>query len=110
MDTIEADELNGMLQNGSDFKLVFCLGEAEYSLKHIPGSICIKRPPDLADIRTHVAPADDIVVYCAGPDCLASAYAYELMTRHGYDHVRRYVGGISEWEDLGLPLEGEMVG
>lgn len=109
MDTIEAGELKGMMDDGVDFKLVFCLGEAEYSLKHIPGSICIERPPSLADIKTHVAHNDDIVVYCAGPDCLASAFAYELLIKYGYQHVRRFTGGIYEWENAGLPLEGEMV-
>jgi len=37
MDTIEVGELKGMIDDSVDFKLVFCLGEAEYSLKHIPG-------------------------------------------------------------------------
>lgn len=109
MRTIEADELKGMIDDGDDFKLVFCLGEAEYSLKHIPGSICIARPPNLVDIEAHVGHEDNIVVYCAGPDCLASEYAYELMVKNGFRHVRRFVGGVYEWEEAGLPLEGEMI-
>ena len=107
MDTIEAVELKGMMD--VDFKLVFCLGEAEYSLKHIPGSICIERPPNLANIETHVAHGDEIVVYCSGPDCQASAFAYELLIKNGYQNVRRFTGGIYDWENAGLPLEGEMV-
>jgi rhodanese-related sulfurtransferase len=26
--------------------------------------------------------------------------------RRGYHNVRRYSGGLLEWEDAGLPLEG----
>jgi rhodanese-related sulfurtransferase len=109
METIDRDELKGMIDTNMDFKLVFCLGEDEYSLKHIPGSLCIDRPPNISQIETVVSPDDNIVVYCAGPDCLASEYAYELLTRNGFAHVRRYVGGIYEWEEAGLPLEGELV-
>jgi rhodanese-related sulfurtransferase len=29
---------------------------------------------------------------------------------HGYTHVRRYAGGILDWEEAAYPLEGELVG
>jgi rhodanese-related sulfurtransferase len=29
------------------------------------------------------------------------------MVRRGYRNVRRYSGGLLDWEDAGLPLEGE---
>jgi rhodanese-related sulfurtransferase len=105
METIETEELKGMLENGRDFKLIFCLGEAEFSLKHIPGSICIDSPTNIESFVSH---DDNIVVYCSGPDCQASAFAYELLVRSGYEHVRRFTGGIYEWEIAGLPLEGEL--
>jgi hydroxyacylglutathione hydrolase len=109
METIGRDELKGMIDAREDFKLVFCLGEGEFSLKHIPGSLCIDRPPVISNIEAVMGHDDNIVVYCSGPDCLASGVAYELMRKHGFQHVRRFVGGIYEWEEAGLPLEGEMV-
>ena len=33
---------------------------------------------------------------------------YRDLVRRGYQHVRRYSGGLLDWEDAGLPLEGEM--
>jgi hypothetical protein len=27
--------------------------------------------------------------------------------RRGYRNVRRYAGGLLDWEDAGLPIEGE---
>ncbi|MCK5251894.1 MAG: hypothetical protein KAQ96_03055 [Thermoplasmata archaeon] len=109
METIGCDELKGMLDGKEDLKLVFCLGEAEFTLKHIPGSICIKRPPSISNIESFLSHDENIVVYCSGPDCMASADAYEVMMRNGYNSVRRFIGGIYEWEEQGLPLEGEMV-
>ena len=29
------------------------------------------------------------------------------LVRRGYRNVRRYSGGLLDWEDAGLPLEGE---
>jgi hypothetical protein len=31
------------------------------------------------------------------------------LVRHGYRHVRRYAGGMLDWEEAGYPLAGEMV-
>jgi rhodanese-related sulfurtransferase len=33
----------------------------------------------------------------------------KYLVRHSYKHVRRYAGGILDWEEAGYPLEGEMV-
>jgi 3-mercaptopyruvate sulfurtransferase SseA len=34
---------------------------------------------------------------------------YQLLTRMGYKNIRRYAGGIEEWEEAGYPLEGSFV-
>jgi rhodanese-related sulfurtransferase len=39
-----------------------------------------------------------MVVYCSNDACSASVIAYEYLVRHGYTHVRRYAGGILDWE------------
>ena len=44
---------------------------------------------------------DDIVVYCSNPVCIASIVGYQLLTRIGYSKVRRYAGGIADWEQGG---------
>ena len=40
---------------------------------------------------------------------MRSVSAYEYLVRHGYMHVRRYAGGILDWEEAGYPLQGEMI-
>lgn len=32
-----------------------------------------------------------------------------VLVEHGYTNVRRYVGGLVDWEEAGLPIEGEWV-
>ena len=56
-----------------------------------------------------VRPEDEIVVYCSNMDCLSSVALYRDLVRRGYRSVRRYSGGLLDWEDAGLPLEGEFV-
>ena len=75
-----------------------------FDAKHIPGSIHFDTPDALyAAIRLD----DEVVVYCSHVDCLSSVALYRDLIRRGYRNVRRYSGGLLDWEDAGLPLEGE---
>jgi rhodanese-related sulfurtransferase len=106
MKLISREELKEKIERGDDFKLVFVLGEWQYRAKHIPGSLHIDTPEKgLASLKKE----DDIVVYCSNPKCAASQYAYKLLDANEYQHIRRYAGGIQDWEEAGYPLEGEMV-
>lgn len=101
--TIEREELRRTLASGCSLRLVMCLPEWEFLAKRIPGSIRFDTPDEmLASFRA----ADEIVVYCTNADCLASQAAYRRLVEHGFSNVRRYVGGLSDWEEAGLPLEG----
>jgi 3-mercaptopyruvate sulfurtransferase SseA len=42
--------------------------------------------------------------------CVASIYAYRLLEREGFLRVRRYAGGIADWEDAGYPVERDARG
>lgn len=106
MKTINREELKDKLDRGDDFSLVMTLGEWAFQAKHIPGSINVTRPEQVADL---LDPDDEIVVYCSNPACTASQMAYQVLTSRGYENVRRYTGGVQEWEEAGYPLEGEMV-
>jgi rhodanese-related sulfurtransferase len=104
--TISRDDLQAKLARGDDFKLVMALNRWAYDAKHIPGSLHFDTPEALyAALR----PDEDIVVYCSNVDCLSSVALYRDLVRHGYPNVRRYAGGLLEWEEAGLPLEGSAV-
>jgi rhodanese-related sulfurtransferase len=106
MDIISLQELQEKMDRHDDLKLVMTLGELAFQGKHIPGSINIYSK---AEMLEQLDPQDEIVVYCSDQMCPASIMAYHLLIEHGYKNVRRFSGGLAEWEDAGLPLEGELV-
>jgi rhodanese-related sulfurtransferase len=104
--TISRDELRQKLRRGDDLKLIMALNRWAFEAKHIPGSIHFDTPEEL---YAAVAPDDEVVVYCSHVDCLSSVALYRELVRRGYRNVRRYSGGLLDWEDAELPLEGTMV-
>ena len=106
MELISREELKEKLDRKDDFKLVMVLGDWQFRAMHVPGSLNISAPEiahELLDLD------DEVVVYCSNPACAASVIAYNQLVDHGYKHVRRYAGGISDWEEAGYPVAGEMV-
>ena len=106
INTISREELKTKIDRGDEFKLVMVLGDWAYQAKHIPGSINISDPTKSADFLDL---DDDIVVYCSNVTCVASIAAYKMLKDKGFEKVRRYAGGLLDWEDAGYPLEGDMV-
>jgi rhodanese-related sulfurtransferase len=104
--TISREELQQKLARGDDFKLIMALNRWAFDAKHIPGSLHFDTPEAL---RAAIKPDDEVVVYCSNVDCLSSVAVYRDLLRHGYANVRRYAGGLIDWEDAGLPLEGSYV-
>ncbi len=106
MKLISREELKEKLDSGDDFKLVMALGEWAYQAKHIPGSLHFNT---IEEGLKALDPNDEIVVYCSNVTCVASVAAYRHLRDQGYKHVRRYAGGVQDWEEAGYPLEGEFV-
>ena len=105
MNLISREDLKAKIDRGDDFKLVMTLSQWAFQAKHIPGSINVTRPEQTTDL---LDPSDEIVVYCSNPACTASQMAYHFLTSRGFENVRRYAGGVQDWEAAGYPLEGEM--
>jgi rhodanese-related sulfurtransferase len=101
--TIGREELKAKLDRGDDFKLIQALNRWAFEAKHIPGSLHFDTPEEL---YAAVHPEDEVIVYCSNVDCLSSVAMYRDLLRRGYQNVRRYAGGLLDWEDAGLPLEG----
>jgi rhodanese-related sulfurtransferase len=102
--TITREELRQKLDLGEPFKLIMALNGWAFEAKHIPGSLHFDTPEGLF---AAVRPDDEVVVYCSNVDCLSSVALYRDLVRRGYRNVRRYAGGLLDWEDAGLPIEGE---
>lgn len=75
-----------------------------FDAKHIPGSINVYT--EAAGLEL-LDPDGEIVVYCSYKDRMASQMAYEILRTHGYTNVRRYAGGIADWEDAGCLIAGQ---
>ncbi len=105
--TISREELRSKLERGDDIRLIMALNRWAFEAKHIPGSLHFDTPEEL---YAAVRPDDEVVVYCSHVDCLSSVAMYRDLVRRGYRNVRRYSGGLLDWEDAGLPLEGQMAG
>lgn len=104
--TIDREELRDRLARNDGLKLIMALNRWAFDAKHIPGSLHFDSPEEL---YAAIAPDDEVVVYCSQKDCLSSVAMYRDLVARGYRHVRRYSGGLMDWEDAGLPLEGSFV-
>jgi rhodanese-related sulfurtransferase len=104
--TIDREELKGKIDGGVPVKLVMALNQWAFDAKHIPGSIHFDDPDDL---YSALQKNDEVIVYCSNVDCLSSVALYRALVERGYNNVRRYSGGLLDWEEAGLPLEGKWV-
>jgi len=105
MNTISREELKGKIDRGEDFKLCCTLGKLQFDAMHIPGSIHVDSPEKA---MAHLQLKDDIIVYCSDIDCSASRLAYRLLLENGYKNVRRYEGGLADWQEADYPMSGHM--
>jgi rhodanese-related sulfurtransferase len=101
--TIGREELKAKLDRGEPMKLIMSLNRWAFDAKHIPGSLHFDSPDEL---YAAVNPDDEVIVYCSNVNCLASVAVYRDLVDRGYKNVRRYSGGLIDWEDAGLPLAG----
>ena len=101
MNTIDLHDLHRLVASDQPVRLVMALGPHRLAQAHIPGSETFS---DIAQALDVLDPDEDIVVYCSGPACQASARAQRLLNARGYRNVRRFAGGLEEWDAAGLPL------
>jgi len=102
MNVITREELREKLERGEELQLVMALGAHAYEAKRIPGT---RHFETVGEALASLDPHEEIVLYCATVYCPASIYAYRLLEREGYRRVRRYAGGIDDWEAAGYPVE-----
>jgi rhodanese-related sulfurtransferase len=101
---LDRSRLQEKLARGDRFKLVMASHDWAFRAKHIPGSVHFKTPDEMF---AALGKDEEIVVYCSNVDCRASRALIEQLRKHGYDNVSHYPGGLIDWENGGLPLEGD---
>ena len=112
--TLETDcaDVGASMRAGEmDFVLLHVVGTPQaYARRHVPGAIHL-RHADITAERMATWPADTLfVVYCAGPHCNGADRAALKLALLGRP-VKLMIGGVTGWEDEGLPFaSGEQPG
>lgn len=112
MQTLSRGELHRWKVEGKDFAFINVLPPEDYAEKHIPGSQNVPHnDPKFVDKVAQVARDRDrpVVVYCASTQCQASPDAARALEEAGFTRVYDYEGGMKDWEDAGLPVDGAVV-
>jgi rhodanese-related sulfurtransferase len=106
---ISRDVLVEMMKSGKKFKLVDALSSESYASEHIKGAISIP----LAEIEEKAKDLLDknelIVTYCGSFECQASTHAAEKLIAMGYKNVLDYKGGLKDYKEGNLELEGGLL-
>ncbi|BCS90021.1 YceI family protein [Pseudodesulfovibrio sediminis] len=89
------------------------LVQEHYEARHIPEAVnaCVYEIIFVSSVA-EVAPDKEkpVLLYGAGPQSLDSITAAEKLQREGYTDVSVFFGGLEEWREAGLPLEGQATG
>src|SRR3954469_1234629 len=104
LETDCADVGAAMRAGEVDFVLLHVVGQPQaYARRHVPGAIHL-RHADITAERMAPWPANTLfVVYCAGPHCNGADRAALRLAQLGRP-VKLMIGGITGWEDEGLPF------
>lgn len=87
--------------------LVNVLEESLYNDCHIKCENSLNVPVDALDNCINLIDVNaDVIVYCSNYQCASSDYAKKRLHELGFANVRVYEGGIAEWYQKGLPIEG----
>jgi len=107
---LTAAGLNEKIKSGQPPVIINVLPVASYTSSRIKGSINIPYK-EVGALAPKVLPDKnaEVVVYCGSYQCGASIQAAKTLKELGYTNVYDYKGGLKEWTERGLPLEGDKV-
>ncbi|HLH85421.1 MAG TPA: rhodanese-like domain-containing protein [Thermoplasmataceae archaeon] len=104
---ISKDEVLKVL-NDKNYVILNVLSKAAYDDLHIKNSVSM--PLDILEMEAprKLDKNKKYVTYCASSSCGASKRAAEVLIKNGITAFA-YEGGIKEWSESGLPVEGKKV-
>lgn len=103
---ITLDDLLKLINSGKKYKLVDVLDADHYAKTHIKGAISIPITELRQKADAQLPKDETIITYCASFSCPASTTAAKILMSLGYKNVFDYKGGLKEYADAKLPLEG----
>lgn len=82
--------------------------EIDYKIGHILNALNLPFE-DFEQYYSKIEPLlsrdKNIIVYCDGTECETSLFLARLLKRKGFDNLKVFFGGWTEWEKAGLPVE-----
>ena len=98
------DVASAMKAGEQDFVLLHVVGSPEaYERRHLPGALHLPHK-EIGKEQMASWPEDTLfVVYCAGPHCNGADKAALKLAELGRP-VKLMIGGLTGWEDEGLPF------
>ena len=90
------EEMKNRMNDPGPFILIDARDEEDYKKMHIPGAISmpvyeVERRCETLDKN------DEIIIYCSGFMCDASADAANIFWKKGFRNLSDYKGGIQDW-------------
>jgi hydroxyacylglutathione hydrolase len=98
---VKVDQLADQIKRGS-VQVIDVRAQSEWEAGHVPGVSHIPLGY-LLDRKDELKPDVPIVLHCQGGG--RSAIAAALLQAHGFSNVSNLVGGFSEWQRRGNPIE-----
>jgi rhodanese-related sulfurtransferase len=109
--TLTREQLKAMLEARERFTLIDVRSAESYQAEHIPGAINMPANEIEAVAPGRLALDEQIVVYCASFECIASPTAAAALEDLGYSNVADFEGGLADWKEAGYPtMSGEAEG
>ncbi len=85
--------------------VVNVLDKKFYDDCHIKDSICI--PFEMTEQCVDTIDKNaEVVLYCSNYQCTSSEYVAQQLLKKGFSNLCVYEGGMAEWYQQGLPVEG----
>lgn len=103
---VTRDELKSKIDRKEPLAIVEALAPEQFRQGHLPGAVNV--PPDRVRALAPTLLPDrqkEVVVYCSGVICKASATVARELAALGYTNVGHYAGGKADWTGAGLPVE-----
>ncbi|MFH1680962.1 MAG: rhodanese-like domain-containing protein [Candidatus Eisenbacteria bacterium] len=99
----------------SDLVLIDVRNRRDFEINHVPGAVCLPSHlfRDSLDVfLEEVRPGIDrtatpLATYCYGEDCIRSRQCATWAARAGFRELLWFHGGIREWKEERLPVEGK---
>ena len=103
--SITPEELRKMIENKADIVVVDNQPKSEYSKVHILGAVNLPWAMEIEG-PVNLPRGKLLILYCGcAHEEDSASVAYQLIQNFGYEEIKLLRGGLSQWLELGYPVE-----